>query len=241
MLPAFCIRLCLGLVAFLPLLPARSMHPRFFRTQFLTALASSITALLLGYEFGQPVVALLIASAAVSLLGSLSWTLEPPPLGRFVGWLATAIFGAGAALMADRQPSWQWAEAITSGLLFGGTVTAMLVGHSYLISPGLTIRPLLLMLAACGLSLLARTVVLGVATWNQLADAASIPADYWLFFAPRCLIGLGGPLLFGVLAWRTAKIQSTQSATGILYVVVICTFIGELMGMLIARATGASA
>jgi hypothetical protein len=37
------------------------------------------------------------------------------------------------------------------------------------------------------------------------------------------------------MAWQTAKIRSTQSATGILYVVVILTFLGELVGQVLLR------
>jgi hypothetical protein len=35
------------------------------------------------------------------------------------------------------------------------------------------------------------------------------------------------------MAWKTATIRSTQSATGILYVVVILTFLGELIGQVL--------
>jgi hypothetical protein len=35
------------------------------------------------------------------------------------------------------------------------------------------------------------------------------------------------------MAWQTARLRSTQSATGILYVVVICCFFGELTGQVL--------
>ena len=243
MLAAFCLRLSLGLVAFLPLLPAKQMHPRFFRTQFLTALGLSIVALLMGYDSGSYLLWSLIAAVVVSFLGSLIWTLEPPPFGCLFGWLATAVFAVGTAhLASERFDGIVWADAITSGLLLGSAVTAMLVGHSYLISPGLTIRPLMTMLMVCAVCWLARAAVMGLATVPLfLANTGMISNDYWHWFVPRCLIGLGGPLVFGILSYRTARIRSTQSATGILYVVVICTFIGELFGMLITRTTGTPA
>ena len=120
MLAAFCLRLSLGLVAFLPLLPADKMHPRFFRTQFLTALGLSIVALLLGWESSSWQCWSLIAAVVVSLTGSLIWTLEPPPLGRLIGLLATAVFAVGAAMFASMKMDWlPWIDAITSGLLVG--------------------------------------------------------------------------------------------------------------------------
>jgi len=59
-----------------------------------------------------------------------------------------------------------------------------------------------------------------------------------LWLPVRWGIGLLGPLVFGWLAYRTAKIRSTQSATGILYVVVILAFLGELTSLLLLRDTG---
>jgi hypothetical protein len=59
------------------------------------------------------------------------------------------------------------------------------------------------------------------------------PGDLWLWLPVRWLVGFGGPLLLGWMAWRCAGIRSTQSATGILYVVVVLCFIGELTGELL--------
>jgi hypothetical protein len=40
------------------------------------------------------------------------------------------------------------------------------------------------------------------------------------------------------MAWETARIRSTQSATGILYVAVIMCFLGELTSQLLVEKTG---
>jgi hypothetical protein len=58
---------------------------------------------------------------------------------------------------------------------------------------------------------------------------------FWLLL--RWGLGLIGPLILCVLAWQTAKIRSTQSATGLLYVVVIFCFLGELTGQLLRDST----
>ncbi len=47
-------------------------------------------------------------------------------------------------------------------------------------------------------------------------------------------VGFVGVLGLTWMAWQTARIRSTQSATGILYVVVIFCFLGELMSQLLA-------
>ena len=49
--------------------------------------------------------------------------------------------------------------------------------------------------------------------------------------------GFVAPLALDWMAWQTARIRSTQSATGILYVVVIFCFLGELTSQLL-RETG---
>jgi hypothetical protein len=54
----------------------------------------------------------------------------------------------------------------------------------------------------------------------------------------RWALGFAGPLGLGWMAWQTAKIRSTQSATGILYVVVILGFLGELTSQLLVSTTG---
>jgi hypothetical protein len=41
------------------------------------------------------------------------------------------------------------------------------------------------------------------------------------------------PLVLGWMAWQTTRIRSTQSSTGILYVVVIFCFLGELTSLLL--------
>jgi hypothetical protein len=53
----------------------------------------------------------------------------------------------------------------------------------------------------------------------------------------RWLLGFLAPLGLDWMAWQTARIRSTQSATGILYVVVIFCFLGELTSQLL-RGTG---
>jgi hypothetical protein len=248
MLAAFCLRLALGMVAFLPLLPAKQMHPRFFRTQFLVALGLTVVALISDRSNGSiQDRSILIGTLIVILFGTLAWTIDPPPFGRALGVLATALLIAseyyGIPVDFERFPNSPWlrgVDAVSAGLLLGSAVTAMLVGHSYLISPNLTIRPLTTMIVALFVSLALRTACLVtsicIAMRQDISHVAFEP--YYLYLIPRIVIGLGGPLVFGTMAFLTARIRSTQSATGILFVVVICTFLGELMSLVLTRMAG---
>jgi len=241
-LAEFCLRLAFGSVVLLPLLPAPMMQPRFFRTQFLVALGLAVLAALFAPLHARwPA----LAVAGFALYGSVSWTLQRPPLG----WSAVVLTSGAAAwtaVIAGDPSLTAWplttADVISSGLLLGAALTGMLVGHSYLISPGLTIRPLVSMLAALAAALAIRAAVLTFGWFSATADgrwgAATLLREYAYFLVPRWLIGLGGPAVFGAMAYQAARIRSTQSATGILFVVVICSFLGELLGLLVARTLG---
>jgi len=59
-----------------------------------------------------------------------------------------------------------------------------------------------------------------------------------VFFWQRVLFGLAGPALLSYLTWETAKIQATQSATGILYVQLFLVLAGELLAKYLRVAAG---
>lgn len=245
MLATFCLRLALGLIVPLPLLPARQLHPKFFRTQFLTALGLIVVAGVSSWgEWEQTWRVAIGLAMMTTLVGSVVWSLEPPPYGKFT-LVATIGLLAGATLhpIVHGVPSHGIPPALdawTSALLLGGALTAMLVGHSYLISAGMTLAPLNRMLYLLFAAIAARTAVSGLSWWlwtrDDLEHNLTSESTYWL--PVRWLVGLAGPTVFGVMAWLTARIRSTQSATGILYVVVICVFLGELIALLLHRSTG---
>jgi hypothetical protein len=58
-----------------------------------------------------------------------------------------------------------------------------------------------------------------------------------LLIALRWLAGIVGTAVLILMAWQTLKIPNTQSATGILYVAVITTFLGELTSLLLSAGT----
>src|SRR5262245_50247588 len=119
-------------------------------------------------------------------------------------------------------------------------MTAMLLGHSYLISPGLSLAPLIRQLAALAIALALRVCIGGVSLWlwSSSHDLTNLSDETVLWLPVRWLVGLVGPAVASLFAYRTAQIRSTQSATGILYVVVILVFLGELMSLLLTRITG---
>ncbi|MFL5327695.1 MAG: hypothetical protein ACJ8C4_02165 [Gemmataceae bacterium] len=249
MIAAFCLRLALGVLAPLMILPLPILHSRFVRTQFLVALGLVAVAGVSGSMTDSPLhLAVLIATGLLALAGSVVWSLEPPPWGNAILHvnlvLLLTLVCRPIVTPADGQAMPHAilgaVDGVTSALLLGGALTAMLVGHSYLISPGLSMLPLNRIFALLTTSLGLRAALSGFAWWLWSDGGAdhtvNADATYWL--PVRWLVGLGAPAGFTLMAWLTARIRSTQSATGILYVVVICVFLGELIGLLLLRSTG---
>jgi hypothetical protein len=251
MLPVFCLRLAAGMIACLLLLspgaaagPRPVVNPRFFRTQFLTALGLACLALLFARTAGWPVVAAAGAALALCFAGSASWSLEGAPGGRALIVLALLALLAGLVLLEPADvPGRPAALAVLGGLtsagLLGSALSAMLMGHSYLIAPSMSLGPLMRLLAAVAVALGARMAAdgLALASWTGGHSLGTLTGDAALWLPVRWLVGFAAPLVLTWMAWQAARIRSTQSATGILYVVVICCSLGELTGLLL-RGSG---
>jgi DMSO reductase anchor subunit len=150
-----------------------------------------------------------------------------------------------------------------ASLALGGVMTAMWLGHWYLVTPAMTEKPLLLSTTLVLLGVLFevifflaaganiapaqastapnRPAVTATATPSTSATPSATPtvkpADVptvtplstvaigWL----RILVGFAIPLVLGSLAWKLVRDRSFQSATGMLYLIVVCALAGEIM------------
>jgi hypothetical protein len=242
MLPIFCLRLACGLVGALLLLPPALVNQRFYRTHFLTVLGLTVAAAVFLRGAGEPWLWVAVGGTIGSaFLGSLVWSLEGAPASRALG-LVSAFCALAALCLASMETAsgqslgWLIAGELSSAALLGTATTAMLMGHSYLIAPSMSLTPLMRLLVAFFAALLLRGILSGLGLWFWLGEHSVGALDEMVIFLPvRWGIGFVGPLVLGIMAWQTAKIRSTQSATGILYVVVILTFLGELVGQVLLR------
>ena len=66
----------------------------------------------------------------------------------------------------------------------------------------------------------------------------SLLSEYALFFGVRVVFGLVVPLAAGVMTWRTARIRSLDSATGLLYIVAALVLAGEIAARTLFFLTG---
>jgi hypothetical protein len=244
MLATFALRLACGLIGSLVLLPPAQVNPRFYRTHFLTALGLGAVAGMFLWDRADAGLWWCLGSALVlALEGSVVWMLEGAPGGRTLifltgGALALALGLADAAAKEGAELGWVLADDYSSAALLGTATTAMLIGHSYLIAPAMSMTPLKRLLVALFVCAGLRITVAAAGLWYWTADPSRVTLGTALWLVPRWGLGFLGCLGLGWMAWETARIRSTQSATGILYVVVIFCFLGEVTSQLLLSNTG---
>jgi len=136
----------------------------------------------------------------------------------------------------------------TSSLALGWALITMLLGHWYLVAPKLTFRHLTIFCWALLAIVIARTAFAGLAMLSAGSVDAAIEPNPWrmltgfqgqgMFFWFRILWGLGIPLLLAWMSLHCAIRKSNQSATGILYVLVVGVLIGEITAYYLSVTTG---
>jgi DMSO reductase anchor subunit len=161
------------------------------------------------------------------------------------------------------------AEFFAAALALGGVMTAMWLGHWYLVTPALTEKPLQFAVTVVLAAILAQgiftfaggpitpaasitppaatsvkaqptataTTVITAATPTPTSGTQvkpsnvpvvtplSVEAIGWL----RIAVGLVLPLILSALAWKLIRDRSFQSATGMLYLVVVMALAGECL------------
>ncbi len=159
------------------------------------------------------------------------------------------------------------AEFFAAALALGGVMTAMWLGHWYLVTPALTEKPLQFAVTVVLAAILAQgvftfaggpitpaastvppaatsvkaqptaTAVITAATPTPTSGTQvkpsnvpvvtplSVEAIGWL----RIAVGLVLPLILSALAWKLIRDRSFQSATGMLYLVVVMALAGECL------------
>jgi hypothetical protein len=255
MITQIALRLVCGMSLTWCIMPRAVVTAGFFRIQMLVSLGLSVlAAVTIGDEAAAPAERWLSAGplrvlclllAASSFTGSVLWTLVRRSAGTAVCVLVAVL--AAATLLAATVP-FQSARPtalllmatseLSSAWLFGGAVTAMLLGHWYLTATGMALDPLirltqLLLVAAVLRGLLAGVALATLPSTSPHDVMAGGVHGIWLIL--RWTAGILGPLLLGLMVRRILRYRNTQSATGVLFAAVILVFIGETTAALLFR------
>ena len=165
-------------------------------------------------------------------------------------WFGLAGSGAGvvAALAAGlgwAGPTWPGAAFAVQLLVLaaatGGVLAAMILGHWYLVTPHLSGTALILAARALTgvvilqIGLFAAWAALGIGPYGPLAVLTGGEALFvWLRFA----VSLVFPLILSMMAVRTARTRSMESATGLLYIDTAAIIAGTIVAAALLFGAG---
>ncbi len=151
--------------------------------------------------------------------------------------LEPSNFGALAAVLCG-------VTAVTSSLVLGLVSGAMMFGHWYLIDPNLPVeylRSFVRMLGGALLldvaALLITLAVLAIAGGAAGAAVYGLVDSHSLLLVSRTVLGPIATLVLTWMTWQTLKVPQTMAATGLLYIAVMSTLVGEMLGRFILFRT----
>jgi hypothetical protein len=128
---------------------------------------------------------------------------------------------------------------LVGALSLGGALAGLSLGHWYLVSPSLATRPLIRLVMLCLAASAAQVVLVPLLVLLPGTQGVSVLlGEFGLFFVVRIVFGLAVPLVVGVMAWRTARIRSLDSATGLLYILAALVLTGEIVARTLYFLTG---
>ncbi len=187
----------------------------------------------------EALVWVLAALTAASLLHNLALYTDRDLWARRIGWALSALsltaLGLTAATLAG-SPSTLTAFSLAFGALaLGLSAVGLALGHWYLVTPRLPARPLVEITTAFLIVVVIQAILFGAAMAISVDNPVggrdqSLSSDptFWL----RIAIGFGLTLIFGWMAWTTARMRSMMAATGLLYL----TTAAVLAAQIAARA-----
>jgi hypothetical protein len=249
--------LALGCLAPLPLVKLQEVGQGFYRFFGFTCVA--LEALSLGSflwagdspssHFKDPS----FLAGILFLSATLSFTLSLRSRTRWLVWtlfMTAVLSGTLATCILPREwwpIGWRSFHVLSSALVMGFATLAMMLGHWYLVTPKLSITPLKRFAGGYILLCAWKALELAVLYWIYVGASWTMPKTEMgytlahrevIFVLFRVTWGVLAPLGFSYWIWETVKMKATQSATGILYAAMVCTLIGEGIGLFLTLRTG---
>ncbi len=166
-------------------------------------------------------------------------------LAAGLGWAAVAADGVRMATLPHQPPLSPAASGpllavnyAAGALLLGSVLSAMLLGHWYLVVKDLPVAPLKTLTFLLFGSLALRAAATAAAFLLDSPGGSRVVDRSFLFVLVYGLFSLGTPMAMSWMVWGTVKIRSTQAATGILYGVTAFILMGEAAARFVLLRTG---
>lgn len=164
-------------------------------------------------------------------------------LGPLVPLTGLASLWAASLVVASPQLGGLGVPLATlaGAMALGSALTGLSLGHWYLVSPTLSVQPLIRVTFLCLGAIVTQLVLLPLLVWGPGTPPAGTDqlfGDEVLFLGVRIVFGLLVPLVATVMTWRTARIRSLDSATGLLYIVAALILAGEISARTLFFLTG---
>lgn len=198
-------------------------------------------------------VAVLAAFVYYGTIWREAWAVSHWPAAVALIAAGVAFLTAGHSLVSTPTPLPHRELLLTvnllaSALLLGWSLNTMLLGHWYLVVPGLRFRHLVIFCQVLLGTVVARILTVTIslvlaASVDPLIDPHPLRilvglSGHGMFFWFRVMWGLAIPLLLAVMSLSCARRRANQSATGILYVLVMGSLIGEITALYLTLITG---
>ncbi|MEN9554515.1 MAG: hypothetical protein RLZZ232_801 [Planctomycetota bacterium] len=181
---------------------------------------------------------LAFAAAVTAYPGHIFWKLGRRRPGTICIWLL-GVLSLGALVFQSTQvlrsvPVWhQLLADLSSSAVLGATLTGMLLGHWYLTTPTMSLRPLKWFCPVLGLAALLRGVATGLSWYAVGWESADMVRGMWLGL--RLCGGILVPAATALVVHRILRYRNTQSATGVLFAALILVFMGEMSAALLEQ------
>jgi hypothetical protein len=128
---------------------------------------------------------------------------------------------------------------LAGAMALGAALAGLSLGHWYLVAPTLSVKPLIEVTFVCLGALLVQVLLLPLLLFLPGPyDAQPLFGEYLVFSGVRIIFGLAVPLAASIMTWRTARIRSLDSATGLLYIVAALVLAGEIAARTLFFLTG---
>ncbi len=176
---------------------------------------------------------------AASVLHNVALYTDRDLVAQRIGWAITGLsftaLGLTAATLSGAPIALAAFSLAFGALAIGLAAVGLALGHWYLVTPRLPARPLVEITSAFLVVVVIQAILFGVALAVSVDEPVggrdqSLSSDptFWL----RIVIGFGLTLVFGWMAWTTARMRSMMAATGLLYL----TTAAVLAAQIAARA-----